>query len=147
MKVFVAQIYIQAGVILPFSHAWQIWLGDQLSSLATPHAHFLKKYGSNFDLGIRISAQSELKNNQIRGPGVFKKYNNVEYTLFLPFDIIIQAEHGCYTAMNFVLSGVRDIFEAEMFSTIELELKRQSIIDYVCSHAEMLKKPWPSTTQ
>ena len=67
MKIGVSQVYIEVGVNFTFSHLWQIWISEQLSSLTLPSAKFLAKYGDDFELIIRISAKKKLINNEIRG--------------------------------------------------------------------------------
>lgn len=143
MKVWVSQIYIEVGVNFPFSHLWQIWLTEQLSAIAFPSAKFVAKYGEDFKLGVNLSARKELRDNEVRGPSVFKKYRNVEYTLFLPYDVIIRSTDGCRVAMEFILKGIQDIFAKANIDADGFEAKKASIIDHVCSDATMLKKPWP----
>ena len=143
MNVYVGQIYIEAGVNFPYSYLWQIWLSDQMSLLTMASAEFVARYGADFKLGIRISARKQLAENEIKGPTVFRKYRNVEYTLFLPYDVIIEAEDGCRVAMEFILKGIQDIFAKANIEAEEFGAKKAFIIDHVCSDATMLKKPWP----
>jgi hypothetical protein len=90
MKVFVSQLNIQPGVSFPFSHVMQSLLHETLSALAVPSPAFTDKYGADFNLIVRLSAKREPKQNEIKGPTVFKKEKEVEYTLFLPFEAIIE---------------------------------------------------------
>ena len=95
MNISVGQIYIEPGVNFPFSHLMQVWLGQQLSALASPTADFVNAYGIDFSLVIRISARKSLKANEIKGPTVFKRTKDVEYTIFLPYETIARSTDGC----------------------------------------------------
>jgi hypothetical protein len=144
MKIVVGQIYKPPGASRPISQHMQIWLGDRLSALATPTPEFLRKYGADFTLIVRVSARSNCANNQIKGPTVFKNSKDVEYTLFLPYDAIIADEGGCRTAMRFLLNGIQEVFTLAHILAEGFEEKKASIVEVVCSDPAMLKKPWRS---
>ncbi|HAH46549.1 hypothetical protein [Gimesia sp.] len=86
MNIYVAQIYIEAGVNYPFSHLFQVFFGKELTKRINPSGIFIKKYASDFDLMFRMSAKEHLKEPEIKGPTVFKKDKDVEYTIFLTFN-------------------------------------------------------------
>ena len=88
MNVFFSQIYIEPGVDFPFSYHFQRRLSEQVTSLVMPSARFLAKYGDDYKLIFNVSAKQVIQVNEIRGPTVFKKTKDVEYTAFLPFDVI-----------------------------------------------------------
>src|SRR5438132_14279232 len=90
MKVWFGQIYIGPGVSFPFSHHFQRRLSHEVTALVEPSEKFIKKFGREFELMFRISAKQKLKRNEIRGPTVFNKTRDVEYTIFLPFAVIIR---------------------------------------------------------
>ena len=85
MKIFVGQIYISAGIEFPFSLRFQKWLGDTLSERIEVSGEFSKKFGVDFKLGFRLSAKEEIGEPEIRGPTVFKRDKDVEFSIFLPF--------------------------------------------------------------
>ncbi len=142
MKVFLGQIYGEPGVSFPFSHHMQAWLGAQLSELATPNTEFLNMYGADFALMVRISARTNCTENQIKGPTVFKKTKDVEYTLFLPYDAIVAADEGCRAAVRFLLNGIQQVFTRAHIDAADFESRMAFIEEHVCSEAAMLKKPW-----
>lgn len=84
MKIFVGQIYIKAGVVFPFSLRFQRWLGDALSERVEASEKFRNAFGTDFGLGFRISAKEGIDQPEIKGPTVFKRDKNVEFTIFLP---------------------------------------------------------------
>jgi len=143
MKVSVGQIYVQAGVNFPFSHMMQRWLGEELTLLIDSYSEFAEKFGPDFNMMIRISADSKISDNVIKGPTIFKKNRSVEYTVFLPYSVIIVAPDGCILTVKYILSGIRSIFMLVGIDTIQLDKKTHYIIKHICSNSSMLKKPWP----
>src|SRR5947207_12558625 len=86
MKIFVGQIYIEPGASYPFSHQFQTWLGEELTNRVQPSQQFLRAYPDGFDLIFRVSAKSKINKPEIKGPTVFKRGKDVEFTVFLPHD-------------------------------------------------------------
>ncbi|MHA3770734.1 hypothetical protein ACXR0O_04250 [Verrucomicrobiota bacterium sgz303538] len=86
MKIYAGQLYITPGVSFPFSLQFQRWLGDELLKRVEPSEGFRKLYAENFDLGFVISAKSDIDQPEIKGPTVFKREKDVEYTIFLPYE-------------------------------------------------------------
>jgi hypothetical protein len=87
MKIFVGQIYIKPGITFPFSLQFQRWLGDALTERVEASEQFCKAYGANFALGLRISAKEEISEPEIKGPTVFKRNRNVEFTIFCRLEL------------------------------------------------------------
>jgi hypothetical protein len=144
MKVAVAQIYIEPGASFPFSYLMQRWLSQELSSLATPTNAFLKRNGEGFMLTVYISAKTKAESNEIRGPSVAKKSKIVEYTLFLPYDVIDRSEDRCRAAMTHIVTGIQSIFQLAEIEAEGLEARRAAILDHVCADPTMLEEPWPN---
>ena len=144
MKVSVGQIYIQAGVDFPFSFEMQSWISKELSALASPGPAFLKSYGKAFELMIRLSAKTELGENEIKGPTVFKKDKDVEYTLFLPYDRIRDAGAASrrLAAEKFV-DGVAAVFAKAGIEAPDLPKRRPSLVKKLATDDKMLDEPWP----
>jgi len=86
MKIVVSQIYIEAGVTYPFSHIFQKWLSDELTKRVQPSPAFVGVYSEVSKLICRMSAKSTITEPSIRGPTVFKRVKDVEFTIFLPHD-------------------------------------------------------------
>jgi hypothetical protein len=143
MNISVGQIYVEAGVSLPFSHLMQIWLGQQLSTLVLLTPDFAKVHGTDFALVIRISARKGLKENDVKGPTVFKRTKDVEYTLFLPYDTIVKCSDGRRIATEFILDGVEAIVAMAKLDPGDLSARRVAIRDHLCTDPSMLKSQWP----
>jgi hypothetical protein len=144
MKISIGQIYINPGVAFPFSHHMQGWLGEQLSSVSGDSEEFRRKYQADFRLIVRVSADTNSDENIIKGPTVFKRTKDVEYVIFLPFDIISRNSRGCSAAMELLMAGIGVIFEKVGLDTRELNDRKDSIIKHICSDPKMLKEPWPT---
>lgn len=146
MRVAVGQIYVKPNVWFPFSHHMQRWLGGELTTVAQNAAPegFLGKYGGDFTLMIRVSADTDLLNNKLKGPTVFKRTKDVEYTVFLPFDVIVASPDGRRVAADFLVNGIRDVFRAAGIDPTELDERREDLISRISSDPVMVSEPWPS---
>ena len=144
MIVYVSQIYGKPGVSFPFSHLMQRWITDELSALAKHSTKFARKHGTDFNLGVNLSADTNITDNKIKGPAIHKKTKDVEYTLFLPYDVIIQTKNGCRGALVYLLDGIRRIFMLAGIDPGMLDERRDSIITHICSDPTMLDEPWPT---
>ncbi|HYO59109.1 hypothetical protein [Archangium sp.] len=144
MRVSIGQIYVKPGVSFPFSHLMQRWLSNELSSAASDSTEFERKYGAGFSLMVNVSADTQILDNQIKGPTIFKKDKDVEFTLFLPFDVIVAAADGCRVALEYLLGGVCSVFQKAGIDPGKLDEKRAFIIEHICSDPTMLtEEPWP----
>jgi hypothetical protein len=137
MKVYFGQIYIEPGVKFPFSHHFQGRLSEEITALAEPSAEFIKKYGSDFDLIFNVSAKNTIQDNEIRGPTVFRKTKDVEYTVFLPFDVISRNPEVSKSALKYLLSGVCSVFKLLGIDTTQLVERQESMIENICSDPTM----------
>lgn len=86
MKIYVSQIYPEAGISFPFKHQFQKYLSEAVNAAVCVSPSFAENYGRDYDLIFRISAKEGLAAPEIKGPTVFKRDKDVEYTIFLPFD-------------------------------------------------------------
>ena len=137
MNVHFGQIYIQPGVTFAFSTRFQRWLADEITRLVQPSASFIKKYGSDWELIFRISAKTQIDDNEIKGPTVFKKDKDVEYTLFLPFDTITQSDRVPQSALQFLLKGCCGVFRTLDIDPALVEQNAEAIIESICSDPKM----------
>ena len=135
------QIYIQPGVSFPFSCHFQRRLSEEITALVVPSAAFIKKYGADFNLIFRVSAKKDIQDNEIRGPTLFKKDKDVEYTVFLPFDVITCHPEVSKSALVFLLQGVCSVFELLEIETTSLAEIKASLVEKICSDPTMLKQP------
>jgi hypothetical protein len=109
MEISFGQIYIQAGIKFPFSHFLQKFFGAEVSKLVEPSPKFIKLHGEDYSLIFRISAKKELAVNEIKGPTVYKKDRDVEFTIFLPYVPIMQQSDPNKNALEYLFEGVYEI--------------------------------------
>lgn len=138
MRVHFGQIYIESGVAFPFSHAFQRRMSDEVSSLVDPSPLFVKKYGADYDLIFRISAKAAIRETEIRGPSVFRKNKDVEYSIFLPFTVIRDSGDVIRAAMGYIFDAVLSVLTMHGFSTERLEAHRLALIDVICADPRMI---------
>lgn len=141
MKITVGQIYIQPGIAFPFSHLFQRWMSKELSDLIRPSANFIRRYGDDFTLVLNVSAKPEVRQPEIKGPTVFERTKDVEYTIFLPYDKINESSDVIASAVRSFLDSVVSVFDSLEFDSSEVVKRAESIIERVCSDTSMIKKP------
>jgi hypothetical protein len=146
MKVFIGQIYVEPGVSFPFSHQMQRWMHERLSVLVSPTDEFTARYGSGFELMVRISAKSGRREVEIVGPTVFKKENEVEYTLFLPYDVVAEKPDSRRAAAEMLIEGLLAVFQTAQLDAGALAGQKESMVDYLATEATMLKGAWELST-
>ena len=138
MTIHFGQIYVQPGVNLPFTHRFQLHLSKAMSDLVAPSPAFVERYGSDYDLMFRISARKGLPDAEVLGPTVFRKARDVEYTVFLPFDVITRSSDVPRTALRYLLHSVCSVFEALDIDSSKIVGRQESIIEGICSDPTML---------
>ena len=137
MKVHFGQIYIEPGVTFPFSFQFQRRLSDEITAMVTPSANFIQRYGEDWDLMFRISAKSAISDTEVRGPSVFKKGKDVEFTIFLPFGVIHREAAASRSAIGFLLQGICSVFHSLGIDTSELQTRQSSLVEDISSDPTM----------
>src|SRR6266849_1867699 len=131
MKVNFGQVYIRPGVSFPFSWRFQVYLARKVTALVKPSAKFIGRYGSDFELMFNVSAKKRIRDNEIRGPGVYKKTKDVEYSIFLPYDVIARSRDVPKSALKFLFKGVYSVLESLEIDTARIEKKQESLIEHI----------------
>lgn len=143
MRVVVRQIYTRVGISFPFSHLLQVYLTSVLSTLAAASASkFEAKFGAGFELVINVTAVAGTIHTSIKGPTVYKRDHDVEFTLELPFDVVATASDRCAKAVVLLLEGVEAVFSRVALDVGPLQRERAEIAGKVCSDSSMTKGPW-----
>lgn len=86
MNIYVSQFYIEAGANYPFSHRFNHFISKAIADRIASPESFVQKYGEDFDLIFRMSARSDIQDTLIKGPAVFQRDKDVEYSIFLPYN-------------------------------------------------------------
>lgn len=138
MRVYFGQIYIKPGVRFPFSVHFQRYLSATIGDLVAPSAHYSALYGSDLKLIFNVSAKKDISNNEIKGPTYFKK-ESVEYTIFLPFDVISGTPDPIRSAAELLLKGACTVFESLHIDTSAIVAEQNQLLDRICSDPSMIK--------
>jgi len=141
MNVYFRQCYIEPGAEFPFSHYFQRRLSREITSLVEPSSNYLQKYSPRFNVTFNVSAKKGISENEIRGPTVFKKTHDVEFTVFLPFDAIMRRAEVPKAALSSLLKGVCDVFDSLEIDKAKILDEEASIISSICADATMVQEP------
>lgn len=140
MNVYVTQIYIEPGVNFPFTCAFQRRMCNDLTKLVTPSEKFLKKYSEDFDIGFNVSAKAEIAEAEIKGPTVFKKAKDVEFTIFLPYHTGQYGTRESYRQpLLHFLESVVIVFERLGIDGSKVTEKSAEIVERILSDDTMFK--------
>ncbi|MCW1926492.1 hypothetical protein OKA05_28330 [Luteolibacter arcticus] len=138
MNVYFGQIYIEPGVEFPWSLRFQRQISDEISPLISASESFIGKFGGDWSMMFRISAKQEIDCVEVRGPTVFKKSRSIEFSLFLPFDIIPRGDEFARPALNFLFDGIQEGFAEVGIEAAKLEAQREQLIDQLCRGPGMI---------
>lgn len=125
----------------PFSHTFQLRLSKEITSLVEPSTSLIKKYGKEFELMFRISAKQALREVEIKGPTLFKKSNDIEYTMFLPFNEIILHPDAPKRVLILIFRSVCNVLQSLEIDTRNISVSQDGIISAICSDVSMLQAP------
>lgn len=138
MRVYFGQIYVEPGVKFPFTHLAQLALGEAVTSHVAPSEKFIKKYGERYSIVFRISAKRLLTENELRGPTAYRKTEDVEFTIFLPFDVITKESDAIAAALEYIFRGVYAVLESLQIDTTLLRSEAGSIMSRIRSDSAMV---------
>jgi hypothetical protein len=93
-----------------------------------------------------MSAKAEIDDLEIKGPGVYKKTKDVEYSIFLPYKIISKEDgkQARYKkALDYVLIGIVKVLQSLEIDTLALEKAIPSLVKEVFANPVMLEQENP----
>jgi hypothetical protein len=100
---------------------------------------FADLYGPEYDLIFRMSAKEGLAKPEIKGPTVFKRDKDVEYTVFLPFDRSVEMDAKTLSrALDFLLTSMIEILKELEMTTTGLSTELSAIVDRILGDAKMI---------
>lgn len=138
MKAKFTHIFIQAGIKFNFSYKLHLFLSDEISALLTPSLKFLKLYNvEDYTLIFNISAKKELAINEIVGPLTNRKNKEIEFTIFLPYSVIIKTENPKKTALRQLFLGIYKVLSKYDIDIHKIVAKENEIITYILESPEM----------
>lgn len=137
MRVQFTQIYIEPGVVFAFSTEFQCYLSDTVTALVRPTEKFNKRYGSDWDVIFNVSAKRAIEDNEIRGPMVFRKSKDVEYTVFLPFDVASRDSDIRESGLRFLFKGTQAVLDRLGIDAADFAQCQEEIIRRIRSDPSM----------
>jgi len=144
MKIFVGQIYIEPEASYPFSHQFQIWFGQELTKRVQASQRFRQTYSDDFDLIFCVSAKTKITEPEIKGPTVFKRDKDVEFTVFLPHDGRERARPSEYRQpLKLLLDSIVTVLQGLGMDASRVMEDSPALIEYVTSNPEMIKRHKP----
>lgn len=141
-KVALRQVYLQPGIEFPFSHIMQRWITNELSRLTTGDEGFAERFGADFTLCVNLSAKSAITVNEVLGPTVFRSTNDVEYTLFLPFDVLARAPQSRRETATALVAGLVSVLAAAGLPTAPLRKRAAKLTEHLCNSPDVLNGAW-----
>ncbi len=168
MQLHICMFPVEPGAEFPFNYRFQNYISEQVTSLVAPSPWFSSKYGEDWELmfnisarwlpdeidtdrGVKISESTQAKlarvrsfipeplRVEIRGPTVFKKDKDVEYSIFLPFRRVIESENPPETALAYIFEGVYSVLERMEIDTERLRSDQDRIVAHICSEPKMFE--------
>ncbi len=141
MRIFVGQIYVEPGVSYPFSHQFQVWLGQELTNRVKPSQAFLQAYSDKFDLIFRVSAKSKIAEPETKGPTVFKRDKDVEFTIFLPYESHEPNGPSAYQRpLKLLFDSIAVILQGLGMDASRIVEDSPALIKHVISNRTMIKQ-------
>lgn len=137
MNIYFAQIYIQAGASFPFSCEFQKYLSTEISSMTEPSVKFISLYGSEWNIMFRISAKKEIELTEIKGPTLFKKNKDIEYTIFLPYQVVLSDSNAYQKAFAQILSATCRILESLDITTTNIKSMSHHLSNEIFNNSKM----------
>ena len=141
MKIYVSQIYIEAGINYPFSHHFQAWLSQELTNRVRPSRQFLETYSDQFNIVFNVSAKVQLKHPQVKGPTVFRRTKDVEYTVFLPHNgVNPNSANALRQPLRHLIDSIADVLQGLGMDVSKVLGDSSAMIEHVISIPKMVRE-------
>jgi hypothetical protein len=137
MKIHLRQTYIEPQAVFPFTWHAQVMLSKYCTKLVKASNFFVEKYDKKYEITFNIIAKHEIADNLILGPAVYKKTKDVEYTIFLPFDVIRKKRNVNQWALKYLFKGVYHVLESLEMDVSTLKQKEAEIIQAILDDPKM----------
>jgi hypothetical protein len=137
MNVYFSQIYIEVGISFPFSSDFQRWISRSVTDRIGTSPKFSTKYGEDWSIIFNVSAKQGIEQIEISGPARFPKDRNVEFTLFLPYGVIMAEEVPLRAALERLISGTRAVLDRLEIESEALQREEGVLIAKVLSDPQM----------
>ncbi|GIW81417.1 MAG: hypothetical protein KatS3mg105_3224 [Gemmatales bacterium] len=129
----------EAGVNFPFTHRFQQFISKEITQRSRATGKFVSKYGEDFDLIFNMSAMSSIKKVEIKGPTVFKRDKDVEYTIFLPWHSNEHDSNSLRTVVHLLISGIIHVFGEWGIDSTTLSDDADALVERVINDPSMIE--------
>ncbi len=92
---------------------------------------------------FRMSAKTKISEVEIKGPKVFKKTKDVEYSIFLPYDVIDRESDKISkyaSALSNFIGAVVKVLKTLEIDTSAIEEDTLSLVKQACSNPDMFNQ-------
>lgn len=122
MNIFFGQIYLAPDAVFPFSFKFNNWLAEEVAKHVVDSDGFRGAYPGIMRLGFRISARKSLNSIDLRGPTIFRRAKDVEFTIFLPHNRIqFETAEDLRPIVEALLGGVIGALDKLFIGSTELQ--------------------------
>jgi hypothetical protein len=139
VRIYFGQIYVKPGIEFPFTHVMQVYLGERITALVSDSDPFIQRFGADWTLTVRISADDDLAHTKILGPTLFRKDHEVEFSLFLPYRVIVAEADVVRAALRAILTGTLDVLSRVGLDPGRVVAARELIVEEIVARPEMLR--------
>jgi len=145
MDIFFGQIYLEPDAVFPFSFKFNGWLTEQVARHVVDSDGFRGAYPGIMRLGFRISARKGLESVDLRGPTIFKRAKDIEFTIFVPHNKNrFQTAEDLQPIVDALLAGVIDALNKLFIDSSELKNHASEIVKDFKNIPGLLKEETPA---
>lgn len=141
MKIYITQLYAEAGASFPFSANFQRYISAFLTDNTKTSETFEQTYGSSAEISFFMSAKSGLQKPEIKGPNFYKADNEVEYVIFLPFHDKHHSENSLRAALTDFLDSIILTLNSLNIDTSKLSKQYDNLISDVLRDKTFIRNP------
>ena len=137
MNIYVSQVYPAAGVMFPFSHVFQKYMSQRLSSMASISPVLSGKYGEAVNVVFNMSAKRDISEPQVVGPAFFRRTGDLEYTIFLPCGPLPHSKESLRRAVEALIQSIVSVFDAFSIDSSDITSHSNEMIRAVMANPDM----------
>jgi hypothetical protein len=141
MRIFVTQFYLEPGAAFPFSYHFQRYWSSEISNNVALTPAFSEAYGPDYTVIFRVSADSGLTNPEVKGPTIYAKDEDVEFSIFIPYE----TDGGltwkkCKTALTQLLKEIIHVLETLQLDPSWISRNSTGLVEHVLSNDQMIDR-------
>jgi len=115
-------------------------MSDWATNATTPSEAFKERFGEEWDLGFNVSAKQGIGHTEIRGPQRFKKDKEVEFTMFLPYDVVQLQQEPLRAAMVLTVEATIQVLQRLQIDTGRISADADRFIEHLMAGRGVVKE-------